>query len=84
MQLEGQKSALIDFSEKYNIAGEAPIPPRRNYVEVIARKAKKGKNAGPEQQMCSHLTSAIHTDGLEKGRLVRVCVDRCQSGTKLR
>ena len=30
----------------------------------------------PEQRVCSHLTPAIYADGLEKGRLVKVCADR--------
>jgi ParB family chromosome partitioning protein len=67
---------LVMISEKYNITGETPILPRRNYVEVIARKAKKGKDAKPEQRVCNHLTPAIYADGLEKGRLVKVCADR--------
>lgn len=64
------------ISEKYNITDETPILPRRNYVEVIARKTKKGNDAGPEQRVCNHLTPAIYADGLEKGRLVKVCADR--------
>jgi ParB family chromosome partitioning protein len=67
---------LVMISEKYNITGETPILPRRNYVEVIARKTKKGKDARPEQRVCNHLTTAIYADGLEKGRLVKVCADR--------
>jgi len=67
---------LVMISEKYNITDETPILPRRNYVEVIARNAKKGKDASPEQRVCNHLTPAIYADGLEKGRLVKVCADR--------
>src|ERR1700687_5050590 len=43
---------LVLISEKYTIAGETPIIPRRNYVEVVSRKAKKGKEARPEQHLC--------------------------------
>src|SRR5258707_47746 len=67
---------LVMISENYNSTGETPILPRRNYVEVIARKAKKGKDARSEQRVCNHLTPAIYADGLEKGRLVKVCADR--------
>ncbi len=67
---------LVMISEKYNITGETPILPRRNYVEVITRKAKQGKDARPEQRVCNHLTPAIYADGLDKGRLVKVCADR--------
>ena len=67
---------LILISEKYTIAGETPIIPRRNYVEVVTRKAKKGKKARPEQRLCDHLKPAIYADGMEKGRLVKVCADR--------
>ena len=38
---------LVMISEKYNITGETPILPRRNYVEVVTRKAKKGRTPGP-------------------------------------
>jgi ParB family transcriptional regulator, chromosome partitioning protein len=67
---------LVLISEKYTIAGETPIIPRRNYVEVVTRKAKKGKDARPEQRLCDHLKPAIYADGMEKGRLVKVCADR--------
>lgn len=67
---------LVLISEKYTIAGETPIITRRNYVEVVTRKAKKGKEARPEQRLCDHLKPAIYADGMEKGRLVKVCADR--------
>lgn len=67
---------LVLISEKYTIAGETPIIPRRNYVEVVTRKAKKGKEARPEQRLCDHLKPAIYADGIEKGRLVKVCAER--------
>jgi ParB family chromosome partitioning protein len=67
---------LVQISEKYTIAGETPIIPRRNYVEVVSRKAQKGKEARPEQRLCDHLKPAIYADGMEKGRLVKVCADR--------
>jgi ParB family chromosome partitioning protein len=67
---------LVLISEKYTIAGETPIIPRRNYVEVVSRNAKKGKEARPEQRLCDHLKPAIYADGMEKGRLVKVCADR--------
>ena len=31
------------ISENYNTTGETPILARRNYVEVVTRKAKKGE-----------------------------------------
>jgi ParB family chromosome partitioning protein len=67
---------LVLISEKYSIAGETPIIPRRNYVELVTRKTKKGKKARPEQRLCDHLKPAIYADGIEKGRLVKVCADR--------
>jgi ParB family chromosome partitioning protein len=67
---------LVLISEKYSIAGETPIIPRRNYVEVVTRKPKKGKEARAEQRLCDHLQPAIYADGMEKGRLVKVCADR--------
>jgi ParB family chromosome partitioning protein len=66
---------LVQISENYNTTGETPILPRRNYVEVVTRKNKKGKEARPEEKLCGHLTPAIHADGVDKGRLVKVCAD---------
>jgi len=66
---------LVMISQNYNATVESPILPHRNYVEVVSRKNKKGKDARPEDKLCSHLTPAIHTDGMNKGRLVKVCAD---------
>ena len=66
---------LVMISQNYNATDESPILPRRNYVEVVSRKNKKGKDARPEEKLCSHLTPAIHADGMNKGRLVKVCAD---------
>ena len=66
---------LVQISENYNVTGETPILPRRNYVEVVTRKGKKGREARPEEKLCAHLTPAIHADGMDKGRLVKVCAD---------
>ena len=66
---------LVMISENYNAAGDTPVLPRRNYVEVVTRKSKKGGDARPEERLCGHLTPAIHTDGMDKGRLVKVCAD---------
>lgn len=66
---------LVMISENYNAKGETPILPRRNYVEVLARKSKKGREARPEEKLCAHLTPAIHADGMDKGHLVKVCAD---------
>jgi len=64
------------ISERYTIEGETPIIPRRDYVEVVTRKARNGKETRPEQRLCDHLKPAIYADGMEKGRLVKVCTDR--------
>jgi ParB family chromosome partitioning protein len=66
---------LVMISENYKATGETPILPRRNYVEVVTRKSKKGKEARPEEKLCGHMTPAIHADGVDKGRLVKVCAD---------
>lgn len=66
---------LVQISESYRAKEETPVLPRREYVEVVARKNRKGKDALPEQKLCNHLTSAIHADGIEKGRLVKVCAN---------
>jgi ParB family transcriptional regulator, chromosome partitioning protein len=67
---------LVQISDNYNAADGTPILARRSYVEVVTRKSKKGKEARPEEKLCTHLTAAIHADGMDKGRLVKVCADR--------
>ena len=67
---------LVLISEKYSITGESGLLPRRNYVEVIVRKTKKRKQVRPNERLCGHLSPAIHADGIEKGRLVKVCADK--------
>jgi ParB family transcriptional regulator, chromosome partitioning protein len=66
---------LVMISDNYNTTDETSILARRNYVEVVTRKSKKGKDARPEEKLCGHLTPAIHADGMDKGRLVKVCAD---------
>jgi ParB family chromosome partitioning protein len=66
---------LVQISDNYNAADGTPILARRSYVEVVTRKSKKGKEARPEEKLCTHLTPAIHSDGMDKGRLVKVCAD---------
>jgi ParB family transcriptional regulator, chromosome partitioning protein len=66
---------LVMISENYKTTDETPILGRRNYVEVVTRKAKKSREARPEQKVCASLVPAIHADGMDKGRLVKVCAD---------
>jgi ParB family chromosome partitioning protein len=66
---------LVMISENYKTTGETPILDRRNYVEVVTRRGKKGRNARPEEKLCGHLTIAIHADGMDKGRLAKVCAN---------
>jgi ParB family chromosome partitioning protein len=66
---------LVQISDNYNATDGTPILARRNYVEVVTRRSKKGKDARPEEKLCGHLTPAIHADGMNKGRLVKVCAD---------
>jgi ParB family chromosome partitioning protein len=64
---------LVQISDNYNAADGTPILARRNYVEVVTRNGKKGRDARPEEKLCAHLTPAIHTDGMSKGRLLKIC-----------
>src|SRR5258707_5085179 len=66
---------LVQISENYNTTDETPLLAHRNYVEVVTRKSKKGKEGRPEEKLCDHLTQAIHADGINKGHLVKVCAD---------
>jgi ParB family transcriptional regulator, chromosome partitioning protein len=67
--------SLVQISENYKTTGETPILSRRNYVEVVTRRGKKRGDTRPEEKLCAHLTPAIHADGIDKGRLVKVCAD---------
>ncbi|HEV7514549.1 MAG TPA: hypothetical protein VGO27_22840 [Candidatus Acidoferrum sp.] len=67
---------LVLISEQYTMTEPTPILPRCNYVEVIARTAKRGSASRPEQRLCNYLVPAIHADGMDKGRLVKVCATR--------
>jgi ParB family transcriptional regulator, chromosome partitioning protein len=67
---------LVHISDNYQTSDASSVLSRREYVEVVARKNKKAKDALPEHKHCDHLAPAIHTDGMEKGRLVRVCANR--------
>src|SRR6202162_1181732 len=64
---------LVTIQQDYDVRCDTPILARRNYVEVVARKPMKGKDARPEQRLCDHLKPAIYADGMEKGRLVKIC-----------
>lgn len=64
---------LVQISHDYRTSAETPVLPRSEYVEVVARKTSKNRDAQPDQKLCNHLTPAIHTDGVEKGRLVKIC-----------
>src|SRR6267143_1451580 len=66
---------LVQISQNYNATGDTPILARRNYVEVVTRKPKKEKDARPEQRLCDHLKPAIYADGMEKGRLIKICAN---------
>jgi ParB family transcriptional regulator, chromosome partitioning protein len=67
---------LVYISDNYQTSDASSVLSRREYVEVVARKNKKAKDALPEHKHCDHLAPAIHTDGMEKGRLVKVCANR--------
>jgi ParB family transcriptional regulator, chromosome partitioning protein len=66
---------LVQISENYKTTGETPILGTRNYVEVVTRRGKKRGEARPEEKLCAHLAPAIHADGIDKGRLVKICAD---------
>jgi ParB family transcriptional regulator, chromosome partitioning protein len=66
---------LVMISENHNMTDETPILGRRKYVEVVTRKTKKGRDARPEDKLCTNLVPAIHADGMDKGRFVKVCAD---------
>jgi ParB family chromosome partitioning protein len=67
---------LVQISDNYHATDGTPILVRRNYVEVVTGRSKKGKEARPEEKLCGHLIPAIHADGVNKGRLVKVCADQ--------
>jgi ParB family chromosome partitioning protein len=66
---------LVTITQNYDVTGDTPILARRNYVEVVARRPMKGKDARPEQRLCDHLKPASYADGMQKGRLVKICAN---------
>jgi ParB family chromosome partitioning protein len=66
-------AGLIQLSGAFDSPENTTVLPRRDYVEVVARGTKQTKAATPEQRLCSHLAPAIYADGMNKGRLVKVC-----------
>ncbi|MGB2642183.1 MAG: ParB/RepB/Spo0J family partition protein [Candidatus Acidiferrum sp.] len=66
---------LVRISENASTPGETAVVPRRNYVEVVSSKSKQAGRVRPEEKLCNHLTPPIHADGMEKGRLVKICAD---------
>jgi len=67
---------LVQIAQGYASTSGTSALSRRDYVEVLVRRNVRTKNALPEQRLCPHLTTAIHVDGLEKGRLVKICANR--------
>lgn len=68
---------LVLISGGYGVAGESQVLPHCDYVEVTARKTKKGKQQiRPDERLCDRLSPAIYADGIDKGRLVNVCADK--------
>ena len=66
---------LVLISNEFSAPDGAPALTRRNYVEVVAQKGKGGKDSHPWNRTCNSLKTAIHTDGMDKGRLARVCAE---------
>ena len=66
---------LVLISNEFSAPDGAPILTRRNYVEVVARKGTKRGDSNPWNRSCNNIKTAIHTDGIDKGRLARVCAE---------
>ena len=67
---------LVLISNEFSVAEGASILPRRNYIEVVSQKAKGRKESQPWNRTCNHTKTAIYTDGMDKGRLAKVCAER--------
>ena len=63
------------ISNNYNSGAGHRFSHGENYVEVVHGKTRKARRLGPEEKLCSHLKPAIHADGMDKGRLVKICAD---------
>jgi ParB family transcriptional regulator, chromosome partitioning protein len=66
---------LVMISDMPAATGDTHILSRQKYVEVVAKKNRNDRDRRPERRLCNHLTPAIHTDGMDKGRLAKVCAD---------
>jgi ParB family chromosome partitioning protein len=66
---------LVLISNEFSVPEGAPILPRRNYVEVVAQKAKGREESRPWNRTCNYTKTAIYADGMSKGSLAKVCAD---------
>jgi len=66
---------LVLISNEFAVPDGTPILTRRSYVEVVAQKGKGRRESQPWNRTCNHIKTAIYTDGLDKGRLARVCAE---------
>ena len=67
---------LVLISNEFSLPEGTPILARRNYVEVVAPKVKGRRESHPWNRTCNHTKTAIHADGMDKGRLAKVCAER--------
>jgi len=67
---------LVLISNEFSLPEGTPILARRNYVEVVAQRAKGRRESRPGNRTCNHTKTAIHADGMDKGRLAKVCAER--------
>lgn len=64
---------LVQISSQWSLPADTAALSRRNYAEVIARR--NGNKKQPESRLCSNAKTAIYLDGIDKGRLTKVCAD---------
>jgi ParB family transcriptional regulator, chromosome partitioning protein len=66
---------LVVVSESYNLPSGTAFLSRQSYVEVVEKKSRNGREARRGQRLCNRLATAIRADGVDKGRLLKVCAD---------
>ena len=76
----GESAQARDDFRPVQHFGRDPDHPAKELRGSYQRKTKKGAQALPQHSVCSHLTPAIFADGMDKGRLAKVCADlSCKS-----
>jgi ParB family transcriptional regulator, chromosome partitioning protein len=71
------KPLLVQITTEWKAPGNSAVLGRNQYVAVnlLANSAKSKKPLSPHQKPCKLMTEAIVVDGIERGRITKVCAE---------